>query len=412
MILERGPNGTIAVITIESEKAVILHALEVLQNRSCPHFLPIYIREQMNKTQICVDCTGLVRLSDLQTEEVYSSPEKKKKAIVELLLSIPDSLDFLLEPSGISFQTNDIWVDPVCGNLYFTYLPTRFKNRAQGCFLSSVPCDELEELLLHPFFSDVLKEEQRHQIICDFQTGDEIRLRELFRRILSIDPDAKVDEPLMTPCALVFLLQLFLMFLLLGIIKMMSDLIPLFKDIRLWGFGYVAFFSLSAVAVPRICARYPIIKKEDTIVSGTSNERKNMLFPETDNETVTSSDSFDMPSFSPAFLTEQAEYGSTKKANRLRTVIWTDDFLIGSDHILCDFSIDHPSVSDRHARILRRDGIHYLIDLGTSRGSYISHRKLYSHEENPISHNDIIRIGDVRFLFTCVETKKGKAPAF
>lgn len=404
MILERGPNGTIAVITIESEKDVILHALEVLQNRSCPHFLPVYIRELMYKIQICADCTGLIRLSDPQSTTLYSSPEKKKKAIVELMLSIPDSLDFFLEPSGISFQTSDIWIEPTSGNLFFTYLPTRFKNRPQGCFLSSVPSDELEELLLYPFFSDVIKEEDRHQIICNFQIGNEIRLRELLNEILSSSSETEKSAPAITKCSIAWSLQLILMLLTLAAISILSDLSPLLKDIRSWGIIYVAFFSLSVAVVPLVCTRYPEVNPESTVLTKTSNARKNMLFPESNKQTVCSSENIDVPAFSPAFLTEQAEYGSEKKANRLRTVIWTDDFLIGADHILCDFPIDHSSVSDRHARILRRDGTYYLIDLGSLRGSYISHRKLYSQEENPISHNDIIRIGDIRFLFTCNET--------
>jgi hypothetical protein len=403
MILERGPNGTIAVITIESEKDVILHALEVLQNRSCPHYLPVYIREQMNKTQICADCTGLIRLSDPQSAMQYSSPEKKKYAIIELMLSIPDSLDFFLEPSGISFQSSDIWIDPASGNLYFTYLPTRFKNRPQGCFLSSVPSDELEELLLNSFFSDVIKEEERHQIICSFQNDNEIRLRELFSEIMTSKSETEKSEPAITKCTIAWTLQLILMLLTLAGVSIVPGLSPLLKHIHLWGIMYVAFFSLSAAVAPLICARYPGVNPKSAVMTNTSNARKDMLFPESNKSSVNALESLDFPALSPAFLTEQAEYGSAKRGNRLRTVIWTDDFLIGSDHILCDFSIDHASVSDRHARIVRRDGTYYLIDLGSLRGSYISHRKLYTQEENPISHNDIIRIGDVRFLFTCNE---------
>jgi hypothetical protein len=403
MILERGPNGTIAVITIESEKDVILHALEVLQNRSCPHFLPVYLREQMEKTQICVDCTGLIRLTDSLTQTLYPTLEKKKNAIIELILSIPDSLDFFLEPSGISFHSSDIWIDPTSGNLYFTYLPIRFKNRPQGCFLSSVPADELEEILLNPFFSDVIKEEDRHQIICTFQSGNETRLRELLNEIVSSDPKAEESVPAITKCTIAWSLQLILMLLSLAIIKILSNSLAFLKDIRIWGIQYIAIFALCAAVIPVIHAKYPRVKRESAVLTRTANARKDMLFPESHIEAGKTSEYSDVPVFSPAFLTEQAEYGSIRKGKRLRSVIWTDDFLIGSDNLLCDFSIDHPSVSDRHARILRREGTFFLVDLGSSHGSYISHRKLYTHEENPISHNEIIRIGDVRFLFTCQE---------
>jgi hypothetical protein len=403
MILERGPNGTIAVITIESEKDVILHALEVLQNRSCAHFLPVYIREHMNKTQICVDCTGLLRLTDSQPSTIYSTLEKKKNAIVELILSIPESLDFFLEPAGISFQASDIWINPVSGSLFFTYLPTRLKNRPQGCFLSSVPSDQLEELLLNPFFSGAINEEERNRIICSFQEGNEIRLRELLNELNSSDSQSEERAPAFTKRTIAWSLQLILMLLSIVGINILSGLHPALKDIRNWGIMYVVFYSLFAAAIPHIFSKNPAVKQESTVLTKDSNARKEMLFPDSNKKTGNAWQCLDAPVFSPAFLTEQAEYGSVKKGNRLRTVIWTDDFLIGSDHILCDFSIDHSSVADRHARILRREGTYYLIDLGSLCGSYISHRKLYTQEENPISHNDIIRIGDVRFLFTCNE---------
>ncbi len=401
MILERGPNGTIAVTTIESEKDVILHALEVLQNRSCPHFLPVYLREQMDKTQICVDCTGLVRLTDSLSQKLFQTVDKKKKSVAELILSIPDSLDFFLEPSGISFKANEIWIDPVSGNLHFTYLPIRFKNRAQGCFLSSVPTDELEEILLNPFFSDVFKEEERHQIITCFQNGNEIRLREILNEIVSAKPESEQRSPVFTPCSVAWSLQLILMVFSLLAIRLLSGLSSSFQGIHKWGIIYTLLFTVSTAAIPRICKKNVRNKKEVPALTKQSHARKEMLFPEAGKCQTNSSENIDFPGFSPAFLTEQDEYGSIRKGNRLRTVIWIDDFLIGSDQILCDFSIDHPSVSDRHARIVKRSGKYYLIDLGSLRGSYISHRKLYTQEETPISHNDIIRFGDVRFLFTC-----------
>ena len=65
MRFERGPFGRIAVITVESESDVILHALDVLQNRVIPGILSVYLREQMGIIQLCIDCTGYSLLSDV-----------------------------------------------------------------------------------------------------------------------------------------------------------------------------------------------------------------------------------------------------------------------------------------------------------------------------------------------------------
>jgi len=126
--------------------------------------------------------------------------------------------------------------------------------------------------------------------------------------------------------------------------------------------------------------------------------RKDMYFPtcrETAKKFSTNSPS---TQFSPAFLTQQITQ-SAKDSKPLRAVIWVDDFLIGRDKSLCDFFLDHPSISDRHARILHREPVYYLVDLGSAAGTWIGSSRLYSFEENPLSDGDIFICGDFRFVF-------------
>ena len=75
MITERGPHGTVAVMTIESGKDVVPHTLDALRNHSCRHCLPVYLRELFGQKQICADCTSLVRVTDPAAASVYRTME-------------------------------------------------------------------------------------------------------------------------------------------------------------------------------------------------------------------------------------------------------------------------------------------------------------------------------------------------
>ena len=102
---------------------------------------------------------------------------------------------------------------------------------------------------------------------------------------------------------------------------------------------------------------------------------------------------------SPAFLNQIVPTGTENGKKGIRSLIWTDDFLIGRDQILCDLFLDDPSISDRHARIIRRGVLFLIMDLGSSDGTFIGSRRLYSHEESPLADGDILTMGKLKFLF-------------
>ena len=145
--------------------------------------------------------------------------------------------------------------------------------------------------------------------------------------------------------------------------------------------------------------------KKPVLTSDESNSetaialsRKEMYFPSCREMVKKFSTNSPSSQFSPAFLTQQITQ-SAKDSKPLRAVVWVDDFLIGRDKSLCDFFLDHPSVSDRHARILHREPVYYLVDLGSAAGTWIGSSRLYSFEENPLSDGDIFICGDFRFVF-------------
>lgn len=77
-------------------------------------------------------------------------------------------------------------------------------------------------------------------------------------------------------------------------------------------------------------------------------------------------------------------------------------YIVGRDKDLCDIRLHNSSSSTIHAVIqyrLRTDpsGRHiypYLIDLGSSHGTFINRRRINSHHYYKIEENDIIQFGE------------------
>ena len=62
----------------------------------------------------------------------------------------------------------------------------------------------------------------------------------------------------------------------------------------------------------------------------------------------------------------------------------------------CDISLDDPSVSRRHARVGRQDGIWFVEDLGSTNGTRIGERSVSRGE---LTDGDEVRLGNVRLVF-------------
>ncbi len=405
MITERGPHGTVAVVTVDSDKEVVPHALSVLRNHSCRHCLPVYMRDLFGQKQLCVDITGLIRITEPAASLVNSASETRRKAIVDLLGGISDMLDVLLDPSGLRLRPDDIWLDPERGSLFFVCLPLRSPGNESVCALSDVDAAELESVLMHPFFSGVVSESSRHQLTDCILKGDEIGFRSALDALNDSDPIGKIKSRRFPDRRGALSIILIMMLSVIAGSYWLSSETDWFLRPWEWGFFFTVIFSLLTIGV---CMRSRGVHKESEdarTIGKPSASNRDLLFPEPGK-----SDSLDVMRGhcvrEPGFLVEQSDYGQTLNKKR-RCVIWTDDLLIGSDHVLCDFCIDHPSISARHARIVRRQGMFFLLDLGSREGSYIGHRKLFSHEENPILSGDSIRLGAIRFSFTHDERTTG-----
>lgn len=72
-----------------------------------------------------------------------------------------------------------------------------------------------------------------------------------------------------------------------------------------------------------------------------------------------------------------------------------DEILIGRDPG-ADIAIDDPSMSRRHALIVRRGGRYYLRDLGSSNGTYLD--GVLHNGERPLADGARFRVGKTDFV--------------
>jgi ABC-type multidrug transport system ATPase subunit/pSer/pThr/pTyr-binding forkhead associated (FHA) protein len=72
----------------------------------------------------------------------------------------------------------------------------------------------------------------------------------------------------------------------------------------------------------------------------------------------------------------------------------TGEFIIGRART-CDVHLDHPTVSLRHARMITRDGVRLIEDLGSTNGTFVNAQRIYPGEVRRISEGDEVRVGPV-----------------
>jgi len=77
--------------------------------------------------------------------------------------------------------------------------------------------------------------------------------------------------------------------------------------------------------------------------------------------------------------------------------IFKTDILIGRHPTLADVILADPTVSARHARILRREEGFQILDLGSTNGSYLNGKPV---QESDLREGDVIRLGATTLAFS------------
>lgn len=410
MRFERGPYGKIAVMTMEPDSGLVMHAFDALQMRDVRAFLPVYLREQLGRAQFCFDCTGFLPLTEIKSL-TWSSQIEKRKCIAEFLGAILDAEDHFVDPGFLVMDPEYIFFDPENRRLFWCCVPVLSHSGKISDFQApngtDFPEQKLEQLLMHPFFSEVIGDEERSRLICLFRDDREDEISDMLRNIAEqpIPPKYGIRFKSMTSrlsALLIIMVSTLAAFILLG--KFLST----FPSFQVWTGWYILVFSFLLAIVLVSCT-----EKEDCIavpISAVSKESAatglsptELYFPGSryvKEKASGSRNGYSSPLFLPGYLEQAPGPAMLRGKNPIRAVIWVDDFLIGRDSMLCDLFIDNPSIADRHARILHRGNLFFLMDVGSKTGTFIGSRRLYTYEENPLEDGDLIAFGDLKFIFS------------
>lgn len=100
-------------------------------------------------------------------------------------------------------------------------------------------------------------------------------------------------------------------------------------------------------------------------------------------------------------------YGTTRSSaylTRMKTSekinLDTGEFIIGKGTVGTNYCImDNPTVSREHAKIMKRGGSYFVVDLNSTNSTYLNGRLLHPGEEVALASGNIICLSDEEFIF-------------
>ncbi len=102
------------------------------------------------------------------------------------------------------------------------------------------------------------------------------------------------------------------------------------------------------------------------------------------------------------------EITSNKKYNHIACLvsdgkkiqITKNPFTLGKNSREVDYLCLNNSVSRVHAQIIFDGNQYYIMDMGSKNGTYINGNIILSHIKYPLDHQDMIKLANMKFLFT------------
>lgn len=389
MHIERGPQGKVVVFELIEGVEVVEHALLSMRNYSLPQILPLYLREVCGRKQLCSDCTELISLSDATLANDLSTDQLRKEfsSFLDSVLHLEDyyiSRDFLImDPQYVFFDKQHVsffWccipVSPTAGVLY----------DKDSCFE-----ERMNTFLSSSFITSLFTGQRIDRLREAMHADNESSYAEILLSPSSEGtpcPEKKISRAPSLPFLAVHLTVMIitLLFLLCG-----NDIGVLSIRPIHWISIFVLVFGLSLLSILLFTHR---VRNDDPAVLVTRMTTKEI--PAVQDKPVMKGPSISYPK---AFLQLMHEGNDPPGKNRKRFPILVNDFLIGRDALLCDLFLDDKSISDRHARIVKREGTYFVLDIGSTTGSRLGDRILYSFEESPLMDGDLVSFGDIRFQF-------------
>ncbi len=402
MHLERGPSGITFVFVLQPDMTIVPHAFDRMRSDGVPFVLPIYLRDVFGERQICADVTGLCPLIDLPAENI------RKDAVLldhmKNFFAVPVLMeDYFLSADFLLTDPRFIFWDAQAKSMYWLAIPvepTRGILFSDGENLSV----RIQKILSSPFFGDFFLGKNVAEWLAHIDLLEEELYLSSTERMFSItEPNPELTNPQKTMRLPFVQWQLFVI---AGLSVLLFWFVLAIDRISVpvrHGLPIVAF-SVSATLLLLLLMT---LRKKPSMNASHEQNTEETVVEDIAGSVLTRI--ADISVYPDAFIVriDENEDSANKKSNWQRYPMLLQDCLIGRDSILCDIFLDDPSVSDRHARILKRSGTYFLMDTGSISGTILEDRKLYSYEENPLTDQDRFSIGNVHFVFHTYQNEGG-----
>ena len=383
-------------VIIKDQEEICLHALEILQTDPASSYLPVYIGQ--DNSSLIIDTSECVRFSTLSFSDRLYVERNFRKLFSDFLLSIIHSLDQGLSPGGIWYNGEHLYYHPKLHRIMCIYLPLKDHLQGKAVLLSEIHDDNMDELLRVFFEKKWITQDLLEPVYRFFVNDEEEALRNYIRKDMWKEQSAL---PSSLKSALAAYAVLFILYILFSpyteeyFSETILALIPgfLFLTSTLLLFSSLLLYARTEK------------KNQDHLLSEKNKRRKDrnakMLFPSEKALKNTSSCIYE-------FAADPVQFIETTvgKEEHKRFTVWTKGFTIGLDTDCCDLTIDHSSVSLKHAFLGTDEKGFYIEDLHSQHGSFVNRKRIDPEEKYYLSDGDLIGFGKKEFIMHFVHGNK------
>lgn len=399
MKIKKGPYGFYAIERTAGNPEIYDYAGEIIESSIKEEFLTVFIDAQPDITELSYDFSGLISIEDYMAGKSSGSHHRsslagRRGSIRAFLLSLSGYTDMLLFPCALCRDHRYIFTDPDGTSIKFCMYP--WKYEPHDLSLAAISEEDAEQLLDHPFFTEVLTGEEIQQIVYAISSGNEKMLADLSETmentgsgVFSIK--AQQDTGLLMPSR-----ELLFGFL-CSIVSSHASRIS-YLPVSLLFFIAAVIFLIMAITCSDdnrmdISSVFTGKRHPSDEESLLSRGRREALF---DYEEQTGKNG------SPAYEEPLMIRGtSASGSDGIKYGMYSDRILIGSDRFLSDLFIDRKDIASIHAEISRQNGRYYVRPLSGSHPTYLENRRLAYEQDYELKSGQRLTLGDVELELTC-----------
>ena len=393
MHIRKGPYGHYAIERADITSGIYKYAEQMINSDFMKGLLSVYTDERSGTLEMAFDFSGMMSIDEfISLSDHKKHPGrhllKRRDSVRAFLTMLSDMTDVLLFPCSVCRDTAFIFTDPQGETIRFCSFPLQYEPADMS--LSAIGEDGIEELLVHPFFAEVLTRDEIQQIIYCVSSGNNRMLREFcdsmengnWKRTLR--HKAGSSEISLPSSETVFGLMCASASLYASVLKLIPVSVLFFM-------AAVTFIYMSVrgsrLTLPRSASDKGTqpgrIRTQEEINLAKGRREALFDYERDDNGHVKASTG------SPLILR-----GRSPDSNEIKYAMYSERIIIGSDRFLSDLFIDTEDVAAIHAEISKQDGTYYVRPLSASRHTYLENRRLEVEHDYELKSGQKLTLGE------------------